>query len=79
MRIFYFSFWQNTNLHLYKWARLSSSLFTLFQNILSQHFSIFETAKNDMAQIDPSFKGKGVKGQNGEREKGEKALNNTIK
>ena len=28
--IFYFSFCQKTNLHVYKWSRLSSLLFTLF-------------------------------------------------
>ena len=32
--ILYLSFYQNTNLHLFKWARLSSSLFTFFTTIL---------------------------------------------
>ena len=54
---FLFSFCQKTNLHLYKCSRLSSYLFTFFltisyQNILSQHVSIFETASYDMARID---------------------------
>ena len=64
LSIFYFSFCQKRNLHLYKRARLLSFLFTFskqfikmprYQNILAHHVSIFETASNDMAQIDQTF------------------------